>query len=597
MSPLLIMAIGMAIVLGMIIALRINPFISLITAAIVVSLLAPGSIESRITRVADAFGSSATNIGIVIALAAVIGQCMMESGAADRIVRAFMAALGEKRAPMALMGSGFVLAVPVFFDTVFYLLVPLARSLYKRTKGNYLLYILAISAGGAITHTLVPPTPGPLVMADQLGIDIGTMILVGAIVAMPAALAGLLTARLMNARMPIPMRETTESQIAAPHELTDDQLPGLFASLLPVVLPVLLISANTIASTLADGEHAAQFTTASITDWNQLSADLNETTAGEYVLQRLDLPQAPDLSTREQQEEFVGRLNRLLTLRNFSNPEAFDSALPKDWQIARDLSDESISDDVRERLRNLTVYRSLAGKDRERMKTFEFERMHRLLLESAFPQSIARHQWETKWRKISNVTALLGNANLALLLAAAIAIAVLRINRHPTFDEIAKSVELSLLSGGAVILITAAGGAFGAMLQAAQIGPAIKDLFGGSSGSGVTFLLLAFGIAALLKVAQGSSTTAMIVTSGMMSSILGGVALPFNPVYLATAIGGGSLIGSWMNDSGFWIVAKMSGLTETEALKTWTPLLIVLGTVSLLTTLLLAKFVPLTGGF
>ena len=68
---------------------------------------------------------------------------------------------------MALMGSGFVLAVPVFFDTVFYLLVPLARSLWRRTRTNYVLYIMAIGAGGAITHTLVPPTPGPLVMADN----------------------------------------------------------------------------------------------------------------------------------------------------------------------------------------------------------------------------------------------------------------------------------------------------------------------------------------------------------------------------------------------------------------------------------------------
>ena len=70
--------------------------------------------------------------------------------------------------------------------------------------------------------------------------------------------------------------------------------------------------------------------------------------------------------------------------------------------------------------------------------------------------------------------------------------------------------------------------------------------------------------------------------------------LGFNLVYIATAIGAGSLIGSWMNDSGFWIVAKMSGLTETEALKTWTPLLIVLGTVSLLMTIFLSNVLPLT---
>ena len=73
-----------------------------------------------------------------------------------------------------------MLGVPVFFDTVFYLLVPLARSLYRRTGGHYLLYILAIGAGGAITHTLVPPTPGPLAMAAELKVDLGWMIMIGA---------------------------------------------------------------------------------------------------------------------------------------------------------------------------------------------------------------------------------------------------------------------------------------------------------------------------------------------------------------------------------------------------------------------------------
>ena len=112
---------------------------------------------------AVAFGESAGKIGIVIALAAVIGKCMLDSGAADRIVRGFLRLFGQNGMPrLALMGSGFFLAIPVFFDTVFYLLVPLARSLHRRTGVNYLLYVLAIGVGGAITHTLVPPTPGPL---------------------------------------------------------------------------------------------------------------------------------------------------------------------------------------------------------------------------------------------------------------------------------------------------------------------------------------------------------------------------------------------------------------------------------------------------
>ena len=178
-SPLLILIIGIIIVIGMIIVLRVNAFIALITAAMVVSILSPGVLADKMTRVAVAFGNVVGSIGIVIAMAAVIGKCLMDSGAADRIVRAFLRLLGEKRSPWALMGSGFVLSIPVFFDTVFYLLVPLARSLYKRTGKNYMVYLMAICAGGALTHTLVPPTPGPLFIANEFGIDLGLMILMG----------------------------------------------------------------------------------------------------------------------------------------------------------------------------------------------------------------------------------------------------------------------------------------------------------------------------------------------------------------------------------------------------------------------------------
>jgi H+/gluconate symporter-like permease len=130
------------------------------------------------------------------------------------------------------------------------------------------------------------------------------------------------------------------------------------------------------------------------------------------------------------------------------------------------------------------------------------------------------------------------------------------------------------------------------MLQAAQVGPAIAYLFSGSGAAGLMVLSLGFSLAALLKIAQGSSTVAMITGSAMLAGVATGGTLGFHPVYLATAIGAGSLFGSWMNDSGFWIFAKMSGLTETEALRSWTPALIVLAVSGFLVTLLLAIVLP-----
>src|SRR5438128_6646776 len=256
MPPTLILLIGMATILGAILLLRLNAFLALITAAIVVSVLAPGEPAVKIARVAEGFGRTAGSIGVVIALAAIAGKAMMDSGAADRIVKAFLALLGEKRGATALCATGYVLSLPVFFDTVFYLLVPLARSLSARTNRNYLKYIMAIAAGAAATHTLVPPTPGPLAVAGMLGVDLGTMVLVGMVVAVPAAGVGLLYAGWVDRRMPVltpcpplPSGEgglRTASGAPSSSSAGVHPRPGLIPSLLPIVLPVLLISSNTV---------------------------------------------------------------------------------------------------------------------------------------------------------------------------------------------------------------------------------------------------------------------------------------------------------------------------------------------------------------
>ncbi|TWT58461.1 High-affinity gluconate transporter [Thalassoglobus neptunius] len=606
MDPLLILAIGIVTILGLILILKVNAFLALIVSAIVVSLLSPGAVEDKISRVADSFGSAAGNIAIVIGLAAIIGECMMVSGAADRIVQAFLGWLGEKRASWALMGSGFVLSVPVFFDTVFYLLVPLARSLFRRTNKNYLLYILAIAAGGAITHTLVPPTPGPLVMATTLGIDIGTMILVGAMVALPAAIAGLAISAWLNKMIDIPFRDDhvvgTEDDVPEVPKTT----PPLWLSLLPVVLPVALISANTALDTLANAEHTPQLQVADISDWPAFEAALvgpGATPAAQRIASVLpesvrELFEEPNLD-EEQKQSVITAFNDVLVQKSpmLYDNQAFDEVIDKSWKIDEALNADGVSEQQAIELEREALVSSLSQTDLDAMKVHERERFNRLLLEVTFPKLIRPHDWNTPLRQAANVSKLFGNANLALLFSTIIAMWIVFRQKKPTLKAMSETVELALMSGGTIILITAAGGAFGAMLKIAGIGDAIKEMFTNgdvtSSSTGMAFLILGYSLAALLKVAQGSSTTAMIVGSGMLASMISGVELGFHPVYLATSIGAGSLMGSWMNDSGFWIFTKMGRLTESESLRSWTPMLAVLSLVSFATTILLSKFLPL----
>ena len=549
--PFVVLLVGVAVVIGMIIGLRINAFIALITAALVVSFMAPGDIADKVSRVASAFGGTAGGIGIVIALAAVIGKCLMDSGAADRIVQSFVRFLGEKRSPIALSGSGFVLSIPVFFDTVFYLLVPLARSLYRSTKKNYLLYILAISAGAAVTHTMVPPTPGPLLMAQQLGVDLGYMIGIGALIGLFSAIAGLFYASWLNRKMPIEMRALPGDEAHEESDIADRKLPGLLVSLLPILLPVVLIGTNTALETKANGERVAQVKPAQIENLEGLYAAVEGSENQALVAIRGNLPPKSDATAGS----VATALNRSLTSR-----DAFGT-----------------------------------GENLSRSNLAIVEHINRSALEEALPAGILQpHVWETSTRKAADISKTYGNANLALLISAIIAVLIFVRQCRPSKSEFSEMLESSLMSGGLIILITAAGGAFGAMLGAANIGPAIEKIFPTSTeGAGVGLLVLAFGISALLKVAQGSTTVAVITASGMIAAMTDGMTLGFHPVYIATAIGGGGLVGSWMNDSGFWIFSKMSGLTEAEALKSWTPLLCVLGVTSFVMSIVLSLILPL----
>lgn len=462
LHPLAILGLGMSAVVVLIVVFRLNAFIALIASAILVSLLSPGEWAEKIPRVAQAFGNSAGQIGIVIAMAAVIGKCLIDSGAADRIVRAFLRLLGEKRAAAALLSSGFVLAIPVFFDTVFYLLLPLARSLTRRVGGHYLLFLLAIAGGAVIGHTLIPPTPGPLLMAAELKVDLGMMFLLGPMIGVPTAVVTLIACKVIDRRLNLPMRPYAGETLLEP--LPDEALPGLGVSLTPILLPIVLISTDTVTSLLAD------------------------------VYQGSPLGDA------------------LSVVRRF--------------------------------------------------------------------------------------TAVFGNPNLALILSALFAMAVLIRSRGMSFRELAGVSESALTSAGTIILITAAGGAFGGMLRETGMTETIREMIGGEAAQGVGMIMLCigFGMAVVLKLALGSGTVVMITTAGMFGAMeVSPEMLGFHPAYLAMAIGSGSSVGSWLNDSGFWLFSRMGGFTELETLKTWTLTLAILGVASFGFTLLFAWLMPFTG--
>ena len=470
-DPLLILLVGMLIVVGGIIGLRLHPFLALLLGAFVVAYLTPEvAIEQyalstgataegaqRLAnqsiggRIAQQFGSTAGKIGILIAMASIIGKCMLKSGAAERIVRSTLNVTGIKQAPITFLGSSFFLGIPVFFDTVFYLMIPLAKAMATRIGKNYLLLVLCITAGAAMANSLVPPTPGPLFLVSEMNIPIGMMMIGGFLVGLTTIAAGYAYAVWANRRWPVALRDSIDSpleDIKALGEKDDKYLPPLGLSLLPILLPIVLITAKAII-------------------------DLSDATSSTYLT-------------------------------------------------------ESI--------------------------------------------------------------VFLGEKNLALVAGGLAALLLLVFQKQGDKDAMVDSVQGALMTAGVIILITSAGGAFGGMLQqtgiSARIGVLTQDFQ-------MALLPLAFFIAAVVRTAQGSATVSMITASGILAGMAEVAVLPYHHLYIGLAIACGSKLVPWMNDSGFWIVCKMSNLTEKEALKTFSPLLTVMGITGLVVILIAAKLFPL----
>lgn len=258
--PFVNLAISMALIVVLITVARVHTFLALILASIAAGLMSRvGLLDGRfhalfpdqplnhwvaaVELTAAEFGILAGKIGIIIALASVIGTCLLESGSAEKIVRRFLAAFGPKRAGLALLLGTYVVSIPIFFETIFMLLLPLAKALRAKTGKDYLLYLMAICCAAAVTHTVVIPHPGPVGVAGTLRIDPGLTVLFGLGSGVVPLACGWLAALWINSRMRTiaPPAGGDADGAEAAMSRPEDELPSLFWSLLPIVLPVVLV--------------------------------------------------------------------------------------------------------------------------------------------------------------------------------------------------------------------------------------------------------------------------------------------------------------------------------------------------------------------
>ncbi len=484
--PFVVLAISVAFIIIGISVLRMHAFVALILAALLAGVLAnksswdivqkDGSVKAMssmvgvVEMVSKGLGDTARDIAISIALAAIIGMCLMESGGADKVVRRFLAFFGEKHAGWALLWSTFILSAPIFFDTMFMLMVPLAMALRMRTGKDYTLYLMAICCGGTVTHSMTVPHPGPVAVVDDLHLNVGESIIGGMLIGAITCVFGFMFSQWLNRRTEVPLRATggvSLDDLKSESMKPESELPSFFWSMTPVLLPIFLISLTTVFELAHKGA-------ATGAGWGVALVNL------------------------------------------FGGDQGFTAV--RAW--------------------------------------VDF----------------------------------IGHKNIALFIGAAISLWVLAKQRGLGLKKVEALVGPPLETAGMIILITSAGGAFGLALRSAGVGDAVKVL---AQGYSLNLVLLGWIVAAVVRVAQGSATVAMLTTSSIMAPMLVGTQLGCHPVYLFTAIGFGAMCCSWMNDSGFWVVNRLSGMTEKETLRTWTLQLTADSIIGLLVTLVLSKVLPM----
>ncbi len=244
--------IGLIILLILIIKFKVHAMVSILIGAIAIGLIAGMPTKLIIAAVNDGMGNTLKGIALLIGLGSMFGAILEVSGGAQSLAVTMVRKFGDEKAAWALGITGLIVAMPVFFDAGLIILIPLAFSLAKRTKRSTLYYAIPLLAGLAVGHAFIPPTPGPVLVASMLGVDLGWVILVGigcGIVAM--IIAGPIWGSICGKKYMVPVPE----RIANQDDFDESKLPPFGTIVSIILIPLVFIICKSICGVLLPADH------------------------------------------------------------------------------------------------------------------------------------------------------------------------------------------------------------------------------------------------------------------------------------------------------------------------------------------------------
>lgn len=265
-GPQILLGLGLGIVLliFMMLKTKVHPFLAMIICASITGLVGGMPAGDVVSSITTGFGNTLGSIGIIIGFGVMMGEIFEVSGAAKKMAQIFVEKLGKGREELALAITGFLVSIPIFCDSGFVILSPLAKSISRNTKKSVISLGLSLAVGLVITHTLVPPTPGPVGVAGIYGANMGTTLLLGIVCAIPMTAAGLAYAKYIGKKQFKVPSEDGESylssedlgsiahgEVAATLVAKDEVLPSAAMSFMPIFVPIILILMNTVSTQMA----------------------------------------------------------------------------------------------------------------------------------------------------------------------------------------------------------------------------------------------------------------------------------------------------------------------------------------------------------
>ena len=264
---------GIVIMIILVSKTKVHTFIALLVAACIAGIIGGmplvdataedgTAVTGLVTAIENGFGNTLASTGIILGLGVMMGGILEKSGAAEKMAYSFIKAIGKKKEEWALAITGWFIAIPVFADSAIVIFAPLCKAMSRVTGKSIVGLALAMGAGLQLTHCLVPPTPGPTTAASMLGVDVGQMIICGALISIPMLIIAVFYCKYIGKKIyQVPTadggfdrKDFRPEYIKSMEELDrligEKELPGLWVSVAPIIVPLILILMNTVLSLL-----------------------------------------------------------------------------------------------------------------------------------------------------------------------------------------------------------------------------------------------------------------------------------------------------------------------------------------------------------